>query len=67
MEWKHRELFTKPLMRVVDLDVGEPAAEVVLHNGTTARIELLERSKVSDSVRGGAALPHLGKCVVSEG
>ncbi len=41
-----------PLMRVVDLDAGEPAAEVVLHNGAKARIELLEHSAVSDSVRG---------------
>src|SRR6476660_6887023 len=41
-----------PLMRVVDLNAGEPAAEVVLHNGTKARIELLEHSAVSDSVRG---------------
>jgi murein DD-endopeptidase MepM/ murein hydrolase activator NlpD len=41
-----------PLMRVVDLDAGEPAAEVVLHNGTSARIALLERSAVSDTVRG---------------
>jgi len=41
-----------PLMRVVDLDAGEPESEVVLHNGTKARIELLGRSQVSDSVRG---------------
>jgi murein DD-endopeptidase MepM/ murein hydrolase activator NlpD len=40
-----------PLMRVVDLNEREPA-EVVLHNGTTARIELLERAAVSDGVRG---------------
>jgi hypothetical protein len=41
-----------PLMSVVDLDAGGPATEVALHNGTKARIELLERRKVSDSVRG---------------
>jgi hypothetical protein len=41
-----------PLMRVVDLNAGEPAAEVVLDNGKKARIELLEHSAVSDSVRG---------------
>ena len=41
-----------PLMLVVDLDAGEPATEVILHNGTKARIELLSRSKVSDSIRG---------------
>ena len=41
-----------PLMRVVDLNVGEPASEVILHDGTKARIELLSRSKVSDSIRG---------------
>jgi murein DD-endopeptidase MepM/ murein hydrolase activator NlpD len=40
-----------PLMRVVDLNAGEPA-EVVLQSGTKARIELLERAEVSDSVRG---------------
>jgi hypothetical protein len=40
-----------PLMRVVDLNAGEPV-EIVLHNGATARIELLERSAISDSVRG---------------
>jgi hypothetical protein len=41
-----------PLMRVVDLNAGEPAAEVVLDNGKKARIELLEHRAVSDSVRG---------------
>jgi len=40
-----------PLMRVVDLNVGEPSAEVILHNGAKASIALLERSAVSDSVR----------------
>lgn len=43
---------TLPLMRVVDLNAGEPAAEVGLHDGKKARIRLLERSAVSDSVRG---------------
>ncbi len=41
-----------PLMRVVDLNVGEPASEMILHDGTKARIALLSRSKVSDSIRG---------------
>ena len=41
-----------PLMGVVDLAAGEPASEVVLHSGTKARIELLGRSQLSDSVRG---------------
>jgi hypothetical protein len=40
-----------PLMRVVDLNAREPA-EVFLQNGTTARIELLERAAVSDNVSG---------------
>ena len=43
--------FRTPLMRVMDVNAGEPAAEVVLHNGATARIELLERTQVSDTVR----------------
>lgn len=41
-----------PLMRVVDLDAGESATEVVLHNGTKAHIQLVGRSAVSDTVRG---------------
>jgi len=41
-----------PLMRVVDLDAAKPATEVVLHSGTKAHIELLERSKDIDGVRG---------------
>ncbi len=44
-----------PLMRIVDLDAGE-SAEVALHNGAKAYIELLERAEESDSVRG--ALRH---------
>ena len=40
-----------PLMRVVDLNAGD-LAEVVLHDGTAARVELLERSEIRDTVRG---------------
>ena len=40
-----------PLMRVVDLNAGE-RVEVVLHDGSKARIELLDRTEASDTVRG---------------
>jgi murein DD-endopeptidase MepM/ murein hydrolase activator NlpD len=40
-----------PLMSTVDLDKGRPV-EVKLHNGASARVELLERTEISDNVRG---------------
>src|SRR5262245_36320108 len=48
----HAQPQKMPLMRVVDLDAGEPATDVVLHNGANARVELLGCSHSSDSVRG---------------
>jgi len=40
-----------PLMRAVDLDIGRPV-EVRIHNGSRARVELLERTESCDNVRG---------------
>jgi murein DD-endopeptidase MepM/ murein hydrolase activator NlpD len=48
-----------PLMRVVDLTAGEPATDVVLHDGKSARIALLGRSQVSDRVRGAVRHAHV--------
>ncbi len=39
------------LMTAVDLNLGQ-AVEVKLHNGDTARVELLERMETPDKVRG---------------
>ncbi len=39
------------LMRVVDLNAGEPV-EVVLQDGSAARLELLDRTEATDGVRG---------------
>jgi hypothetical protein len=44
-------LRAQPPMSVADLNAGEPA-EVRLHDGGTARVELLERTEVRDNVRG---------------
>ncbi len=38
-------------MSVVDLNAGQPE-EVKLHNGASARVELLERTEICDNVRG---------------
>jgi hypothetical protein len=40
-----------PLMRTVDLDIGQPV-EVRIHNGGRTRVELLERTESCDNVRG---------------
>lgn len=47
-----------PLVRIVDVDRGEPV-EVVLHNGLKVRVELLDRSEVRDSVRGAVRLARV--------
>lgn len=47
-----------PLFRVVDVDQGEPV-DIVLHNGATARVELLERSEAPDTVRGAVRLARV--------
>jgi hypothetical protein len=39
-----------PLFRLVDVNQGEPT-DVALPNGTTARVQLLERSEIADTVR----------------
>jgi len=40
-----------PLMRTVDLDIGQPV-EVRIHNRGRTRVELLERTESCDNVRG---------------
>jgi hypothetical protein len=47
-----------PLVRVVDLNIGE-SEEVALHNGAMARIRLLERNEVHDSVRGAVRVARV--------
>jgi hypothetical protein len=47
-----------PLFRVVDVDQGEQV-DIVLHNGATARVELLERSEAPDTVRGAVRLARV--------
>ena len=44
--------------RVVDINPGAPA-KVVLSNGTTARVELLERSETADTVRGAVRVARV--------
>lgn len=40
-----------PLFNVLDLDRGKPA-EVILQNGGSARVELMDRTETRDRVRG---------------
>ena len=47
-----------PLFRVADVDKGEQV-DIVLHNGATARVELLERSEAPDTVRGAVRLARV--------
>ena len=47
-----------PLFRLVDVNQGEPT-DVALPNGTTARVQLLERSEIADTVRGAVRLPRV--------
>ena len=47
-----------PLFRMVDVNQGEPTS-VALPNGMTARVQLLERSEMADTVRGAVRLARV--------
>ena len=47
-----------PLFRVVDVNQGE-LTDIALPNGTTARVQLLERSEMADTVRGAVRLARV--------
>jgi murein DD-endopeptidase MepM/ murein hydrolase activator NlpD len=54
-----------PLFRLVDVNQGEPT-DVALPNGTTTRVQLLERSEIADTVRGAVRLARVRVTVNGE-
>jgi hypothetical protein len=48
----------EPLFRAVDVNQGEQV-DAVLANGTTARVELIERRETADTVRGAVRLSQV--------
>ena len=54
-----------PLFRLVDVNQGEPT-DVALPNGMTARVQLLERSEMADTVRGAVRLARVRVTVNGE-